>query len=84
MYKFHCFPSSISSQTTPNSDRVVYDTYPACKAKAMPTVHLLDYVAGNVRSLANAIEKLGYTIEWIKSPKDVADAEVGAYVARID
>ncbi|MCJ1343064.1 Histidine biosynthesis bifunctional protein hisB [Peltigera leucophlebia] len=41
----------------------------------MPTVHLLDYVAGNVRSLANAIEKLGYTIEWIKSPKDVADAE---------
>ena len=57
-------------------------TYPVCKA--MPTVHLLDYVAGNVRSLANAIEKLGYTIEWIKSPKDVADAEVGAYVARID
>lgn len=51
---------------------------------AMPTVHLLDYVAGNVRSLVNAIEKLGYTIEWIKSPKDVADAEVGVYVARIN
>lgn len=50
----------------------------------MPAVHLLDYVAGNVRSLANAIEKLGYTIEWIKSPKDVANAEVGAYIARID
>lgn len=50
----------------------------------MPTVHLLDYVAGNVRSLANAIEKLGHTIEWIKSPEDVADAEVGAYVACID
>lgn len=50
----------------------------------MPTVHLLDYVAGNVRSLVNAIEKLGYTIEWIKSPRDVADAEVGAYVARIN
>ncbi len=62
--------------------RVVYDTSTACKA--MPTVHLLDYVAGNVRSLVNAIEKLGYTIEWIKSPKDVADAEVGAYVARIN
>ena len=44
----------------------------------MPTVHLLDYVAGNVRSLANAIEKLGYTIEWIKDPKDIEYAEVSS------
>ena len=42
----------------------------------MPTVHLLDYVAGNVRSLANAIEKLGYQIEWIKGPEDIENAEV--------
>ena len=42
----------------------------------MPTVHLLDYVAGNVRSLVNAIEKLGYTVEWIKEPNDVESAEV--------
>lgn len=42
----------------------------------MPTVHLLDYVAGNVRSLVNAIEKVGYRVEWIKSPEDVAKAEV--------
>ena len=42
----------------------------------MPTVHLLDYVAGNVRSLANAIEKLGFTIEWIKQPNDIENAEV--------
>ena len=42
----------------------------------MPTVHLLDYVAGNVRSLANAIEKLGYQIEWIRDPKQIEDAEV--------
>lgn len=41
----------------------------------MPTVHLLDYVAGNVRSLANAIEKLGYQIKWIKEPKDIENAE---------
>jgi glutamine amidotransferase/cyclase len=40
----------------------------------MPTVHLLDYVAGNVRSLVNAIEKVGYTVEWVKSPADVAAA----------
>ena len=42
----------------------------------MPTVHLLDYVAGNIRSLVNAIEKIGYTVEWIKSPDDIAHAEV--------
>ena len=42
----------------------------------MPTVHLLDYVAGNVRSLANAIEKLGFQIEWIQDPKQIENAEV--------
>ncbi|KAI9732846.1 MAG: Histidine biosynthesis bifunctional protein hisB [Cirrosporium novae-zelandiae] len=39
------------------------------------TVHLLDYVAGNVRSLVNAIEKIGYNVEWIQRPEDVANAE---------
>lgn len=42
----------------------------------MPTVHLLDYVAGNVRSLVNAIEKVGYQVEWIRSPEDLQKAEV--------
>jgi glutamine amidotransferase/cyclase len=42
----------------------------------MPKVQLLDYVAGNVRSLVNAIQKLGYEVEWIRSPEDVANAEV--------
>ncbi|KAF2819648.1 imidazole glycerol phosphate synthase HisHF [Ophiobolus disseminans] len=41
----------------------------------MPTVHLLDYVAGNVRSLVNAIEKVGYTVEWVKTPADVPSAD---------
>ncbi|KAI9675618.1 MAG: Histidine biosynthesis bifunctional protein hisB [Caeruleum heppii] len=41
----------------------------------MPTVHLLDYVAGNIRSLVNAIEKVGYTVEWIREPSQVAQAE---------
>lgn len=43
----------------------------------MPKVHLLDYVAGNIRSLVNAIEKVGYEVEWITSPEDVPKAEVG-------
>ena len=42
----------------------------------MPKVHLLDYAAGNIRSLVNAIEKLGWEVEWIESPDDVAEAEV--------
>ena len=42
----------------------------------MPTVHLLDYVAGNVRSLVNAIEKSGYEVEWVRSPEEVPKAEV--------
>lgn len=42
----------------------------------MPVVHLLDYVAGNIRSLVNAIEKVGYQVEWVKSPEDVAKADV--------
>ncbi|KAK4121191.1 imidazole glycerol phosphate synthase HisHF [Parathielavia appendiculata] len=41
----------------------------------MPKVHLLDYVAGNVRSLVNAIEKVGYEVDWVRSPEDVANAE---------
>lgn len=42
----------------------------------MPTVHLLDYVAGNIRSLVNAIEKVGYEVAWVKTPEDVKNADV--------
>jgi glutamine amidotransferase/cyclase len=45
----------------------------------MPKVHLLDYAAGNIRSLVNAIEKLGWKVEWIQSPSDVAKAEVSDF-----
>lgn len=38
-------------------------------------VHLLDYVAGNIRSLVNAIEKCGWEIEWVRSPEDVKKAD---------
>ena len=45
----------------------------------MPKVHLLDYAAGNIRSLVNAIEKVGWEVEWITSPDQVAAAEVSSY-----
>ncbi|PYH90535.1 imidazole glycerol phosphate synthase HisHF [Aspergillus ellipticus CBS 707.79] len=41
----------------------------------MSTVHMLDYVAGNVRSLVNAINKVGFQVEWVKSPSDLKNAE---------
>lgn len=44
------------------------------------TVHLLDYVAGNVRSLVNAIEKCGWEVKWIRKPEDVDGAEVSDFL----
>ena len=41
----------------------------------MPKVYLLDYVAGNIRSLVNAIEKCGYEVAWIRSPGEIESAE---------
>ncbi|PHH51922.1 Imidazole glycerol phosphate synthase hisHF [Ceratocystis fimbriata CBS 114723] len=38
-------------------------------------VYLLDYVAGNIRSLVNAIEAVGYSVEWVKTPDDVEKAD---------
>jgi glutamine amidotransferase/cyclase len=48
----------------------------------MPTVHLLDYVAGNIRSLVNAINEVGYEVEWVKTPEDVKNADVCEYQKR--
>ena len=49
----------------------------------MPTVHMLDYAAGNIRSLVNAIEKVGWEVEWITSPDQIAKAEVGSFLPPI-
>lgn len=37
-------------------------------------VTLLDYGAGNVRSLENALTALGATVRWVQSPDDISDA----------
>lgn len=37
---------------------------------------ILDYGGGNTRSLTNSIKRLGYEFEWVKEPKDLANAEV--------
>ncbi len=43
---------------------------------ARPKAFFLDYVAGNIRSLVNAVEKVGYEVHWIKHPSDIPNAEV--------
>lgn len=39
-------------------------------------LYVLDYGAGNVRSIANTLTKLGYTFKWISQPEDFAKADV--------
>lgn len=38
-------------------------------------ITLLDYGAGNIRSIRNAIKKLGYAIKDVESPEDILNAE---------
>ncbi|CDS81838.1 probable HIS7-glutamine amidotransferase/cyclase [Sporisorium scitamineum] len=38
-------------------------------------LYLLDYGAGNVRSLANSINKLGFEFKWVQSPEDLKKAD---------
>ena len=42
----------------------------------MNELYLLDYGAGNVRSLVNAITKLGYEIRPVNQPDDILKAKV--------
>lgn len=53
-------------------------------------VTLLDYGAGNVRSIRNAIALLGYEIKDVARPEDILGADrlifpgVGAFAAAMD
>ena len=41
-----------------------------------PTVSILSYGAGNIRSLVNAIERIGFETKFVEDPKDIEKAEV--------
>ncbi len=53
-------------------------------------ITLLDYGAGNVRSVRNAIRKLGYSVQDVQNPADILNAErlifpgVGSYGSVMD
>lgn len=62
-----------------------------CAASSSDSVvTLLDYGAGNVRSVRNAIRHLGFEIKDVKSPEDILNANrlifpgVGAFAAAMD
>ncbi|KAG2433629.1 hypothetical protein HYH02_012558 [Chlamydomonas schloesseri] len=78
-----------STSRAPNSRAVApaRRTSVACSASSSSSkeVTLLDYGAGNVRSVRNAIKKLGYTIRDVETAADLASASklvfpgVGSY-----
>ena len=43
---------------------------------ASTRLYLLDYGAGNVRSLANSLTALGHNFEWVNTPDDFHKADV--------
>lgn len=43
---------------------------------------LLDYGAGNVRSLANSLERLSIPYKWVEKPEDLETAEVSHSLER--
>lgn len=42
----------------------------------MTRLYMLDYGAGNVRSVVNAVKHLGYDIKFVEDPSDLSKAEV--------
>jgi len=46
------------------------------KMQVKPIVTILDYGAGNVCSVINAIQKCGYSVEFVQKPEDILAAKV--------
>ena len=65
----------------------------ATPSAARPLVHLLDYGAGNVRSVRNAIERAGFAVADVTRPEQLAEGGgvrvlvfpgVGAFASAVD
>ena len=46
------------------------------KSTTMPGLYMLDYGAGNVRSLVNAVNRLGFEMKFVEDPSDILKADV--------
>jgi hypothetical protein len=60
---------------SPDKPSIGIFSHPTTTIK-MTGLYMLDYGAGNVRSLVNAVEKLGYDITFVKDPADLKKADV--------
>eukprot|EP00976_Prorocentrum_cordatum_P112302 1195510-Prorocentrum_minimum.AAC.2 len=82
-----CIPTRVHSAPA-NRKRVV--AVRASGSDKPKEVTLLDYGVGNVRSVRNAINYLGYTVREVEKPSDIANAErlifpgVGSFGAAMD
>ncbi|RCI06818.1 Histidine biosynthesis bifunctional protein hisB [Rhizopus stolonifer] len=47
----------------------------AAKFETMPGLYMLNYGAGNVRSLVNAVNQLGFDVQVIQEPSDIGKAD---------
>jgi imidazole glycerol-phosphate synthase len=70
-----CVNFKIGSTTQEIPRTIFLAERPAC-GMARPSVHLLDYGAGNVASIRNAIRAVGFDIIDVESPDDLATAKV--------
>ncbi|KAF9929854.1 Histidine biosynthesis bifunctional protein hisB, partial [Modicella reniformis] len=68
---FTLLPHNLAVQLEPNP----YGIDPAWRRKKWLGIYLLDYGAGNVRSLVNAVKKLGHEITYVKDPSDILKAD---------
>eukprot|EP00808_Paulinella_micropora_P006058 g3535.t1 len=58
------------------SGKVAHALFYYCEHLMRNQVWLLDYGAGNVRSLRNAVQSLGYDMNTVEKPEDIYNAEV--------
>ncbi|XP_022774417.1 imidazole glycerol phosphate synthase hisHF, chloroplastic-like [Durio zibethinus] len=90
-------PSSIITSHQKPYQNTLKSTFPrnsifcaSSGSSAGSVVTLLDYGAGNVRSLRNAIRHLGFEIEDVRTAKDILNADrlifpgVGAFASAMD
>ncbi|XP_027169968.1 imidazole glycerol phosphate synthase hisHF, chloroplastic [Coffea eugenioides] len=81
-------------RSKPAGEPLKFETSRSCSVRASASgdgvVTLLDYGAGNVRSVRNAIRYLGFNIKDVQTPEDIMNARrlifpgVGAFAAAMD
>ncbi|XP_057474860.1 imidazole glycerol phosphate synthase hisHF, chloroplastic-like [Actinidia eriantha] len=86
----HFFRYNSNRSTLKFKPRATFSIRAAATGDSDSVVTLLDYGAGNVRSVRNAIRFLGFDIKDVQTPEDILNAKrlvfpgVGAFAAAMD